>query len=85
MECWSVGVMRPVRIAPRDRGVGDCCKGGRCLEWTFRSSSSLTRAKPIYRPFGAGTFFKPVPEVETPGSVLLPLWGSEPWSLCVFA
>jgi hypothetical protein len=51
----------------------------------FRSSSSLTFAKPIYRPFGAGTFFKPVPGVETPDSVLLPLRGSEPLRLCVFA
>jgi hypothetical protein len=23
MECWSVGVLRQVQIAPRDRGVGD--------------------------------------------------------------
>ena len=23
MECWGVGVLRQVRIAPRGRGVGD--------------------------------------------------------------
>jgi hypothetical protein len=23
MECWSIGVLRQVRIAPRVRGVGD--------------------------------------------------------------
>jgi hypothetical protein len=33
MECCSVGVLRPVRIALRDRGLG-CCKGGTCLERT---------------------------------------------------
>jgi len=60
MEHWSVGVLGQVRIAPRDRGVGDAVGAADCpFQSSFDTWCATTH--PV-APLGR-TFFKPI----TPG------------------
>src|SRR5258707_1224753 len=52
MECWSIGVLRQVRIAPRVRGVGDT-EGAEDMRLAIRASADRLETT-LYRPFRAG-------------------------------
>ena len=66
-ECWSIGVLRQVRIAPRVRGVGDAERAVESGASRLQSLTKQTADRKYLSPLQGGSSCGCVPGVKTPG------------------